>query len=238
MKTNQAIFIIGSPGSGKDVVIRDISSKYNLVEFTSVQIDEMLSNDVAFKRAKMEKQDALLDGKSVIVTANSYDLNFISTKRVLESVGYEIHLVLVEANLDTSMKRLEGRQNLSECLMKIGLGSSNKGSILKEFSSNVIVDNSAQLDLSEQRDFTFSILHDFDFTVPDIEIEELVSSFRDKLFTKSISESIYSPEFDASPSMFTNSNDTPALVKRDTIKNVLNKTKKILFKQKVIPKNI
>ena len=76
MQTKQAIFIIGSPGSGKDVVIRDISSNYNIVEFAATQIDEMLSNDAAFKRALPEKQDSLLERTSILISTNSFNLNF------------------------------------------------------------------------------------------------------------------------------------------------------------------
>ena len=35
MQNKQAIFIIGNPGSGKDVAIRDITSNYNIVEFAA-----------------------------------------------------------------------------------------------------------------------------------------------------------------------------------------------------------
>ena len=56
MQKNQAIFVVGSPGSGKDVFIKDMTSNYNILEFTSSQISEMLSDDAAFKRAKTEKK--------------------------------------------------------------------------------------------------------------------------------------------------------------------------------------
>ena len=88
MQNKQAIFIIGNPGSGKDVAIRDITSNYNIVEFAASQIDEMLSNDAAFKRATDEKKDALLERKSILVTGNAFNLSFAITKEVLESVGY------------------------------------------------------------------------------------------------------------------------------------------------------
>lgn len=172
MQTNKAIFIIGSPGSGKDVIIRDISSNYNIVEFTSTQIDEMLSDDTSFKRAKIEKQNSLLERRSILVTANSYDLGFVLTKQVLEFVGYSTHLIFVEANISTSYERLHNRNNLKESLNKISIGNSNKISILQLFDSKVIVDNSEVLNLTESREYISDILDELQFksnlTVEDI----------------------------------------------------------------------
>lgn len=163
MQKNKAIFIIGSPGSGKDVIIRDITSNYNIVEFTSTLIDSMLSDDAAFKRAKTEKQDALLENRSILVTANSYDLSFIITKNILESIGYFTHLIIVEANLSTSYSRLNNRSNLRESLDRISIGNVNKPPLIELFSSNINVNNSEILDLSESREFVSGILDELQF---------------------------------------------------------------------------
>lgn len=172
MQNKQAIFIIGSPGSGKDVIIRDISSNYNIIEFTSIQIDEMLYNDSAFKRAKPEKQDSLLERNSILVTGNSFDLNFVVTKEVLEAIGYSTHLIMVEANLGTAVERLRNRKNLKESLDRISVGNANKQSIISLFNSFVIVDNSEYLDLSESREFIYDILEDLTFK-SSISLEEI-----------------------------------------------------------------
>ena len=163
MQKYQAIFFIGSPGSGKDVVIRDTISNFNIVEFTSVQIDEMLSDDTAFKRAKYEKRNALLERNSIIVTANSFDLGFVVTKSVLEAVGYTTHLVLVEANLAVAYERLQNRNNLKESLERISIGNNNKSAILEVFDSGIIVDNSENLDLIESRSYISDVLNELTF---------------------------------------------------------------------------
>ena len=175
MQTHQAIFIVGSPGSGKDVVIRDISSNHNIVEFTSIQIDEMLSNNDIFKRAKIEKKNSLLERTSILVTANSFDLNFISTKKVLESIGYTSHLIMVEANLEVSYDRLCNRNNLKESLERITLGNSNRNSILELFSSKMIVENSKSLNLSESRKFLSDILDELNFK-SDLSLEDILKT--------------------------------------------------------------
>jgi dephospho-CoA kinase len=172
MQKNQAIFIIGAPGSGKDVVIRDITSNYNIIEFTATQIDEMLSNDTAFKRALPEKQESLLERNSILITANSFNLNFALTKQVLESIGYSAHLILVETNLSVSIERLKTRNNLKESLERITIGNANRKSILELFESNIIVDNSETLDLSEARIYILDILSELSFK-SDLTLEDI-----------------------------------------------------------------
>lgn len=185
MQSKQAIFIIGAPGSGKDVVIRDISSNYNIVEFAASQIDEMLSNDAAFKRATEEKQDSLLERKSIIVTGTSFNLSFAITKEVLESVGYSSHLILVEADLSVAIDRLKTRQNLKESLERISVGNSNKQSILGLFESQIIVDNSKVLELEECRTFIYDILNELSFKT-DLTLEEILKDKKQrKLYSKS-----------------------------------------------------
>lgn len=246
MQSNQAIFIIGSPGSGKDVIIRDIISNYNIIEFTSTQLDEMLSDDVAFKRSKVEKRNSLLESKSILVTANSYDLGFIITKTVLESIGYSSHLIIVEANISVAYDRLQNRKDLKESLNKISLSNSNKESILKEFNSSIIIDNSEQLNLCFQRTFISNILSDLKFESK-LKLSDIV---KPKLKSKIVPaqsaigdvgtvvftghmESIDSPSFDM-PTL--GSGSVESIPKNSS--STFMKAKKILFKKKVIPNGI
>lgn len=259
MQTKQAIFIIGSPGSGKDVVIRDICSNYNIVEFTSTQIDDMLSDDAAFKRAKLEKQYSLLENLSILVTANSYDLGFVLTKEVLEAVGYTTHLILVEANLSTSFERLHNRKNLRESLEKISSGNSNKISIQQLFPSRIVVDNSEVLDLSESRNFVFDILDELSFktdlTLEDITKVKLKKKLKGTVPGDSVdnrgltpgtwssylgvSESSDVPSFDLSPIATLPMDDVPRhMPSNQKARKVLNKTRAIIFNRVAVPKSI
>lgn len=173
MQNKQAIFIIGSPGSGKDVVIRDITSNYGIVEFTSTQIDEMLYNDAAFKRAKSEKQDSLLERYSILVTGNSFDLGFVITKDILEAIGYTTHLIVVEADLGIAVERLKDRKNLKESLDRISVGNANRQAIIGLFNSCITVDNSKSLDLTESREFIYDILEELTFK-SDLRLDEIL----------------------------------------------------------------
>jgi dephospho-CoA kinase len=265
MEKKQAIFVIGSPGSGKDVLIRDITSNYGIVEFTSSQIDEMLSNDVAFKRAKPEKQNSLLETTSIIVTANSFDLGFVITKEILEAVGYTTHLIFVEADLSVAVDRLRSRKNLTESLARITVGNSNKQSILGLFESKLIVDNSVVLNLIESRNFISDILDELSFkselTLEDLPVSKLKKKLKnivpgalpkDITDTRSMTpgtwstfggcaESVDFPFSEITPTatgpmqkMVPVSVDSRSDQDKERTKSVLNKIKKINFKQ-VIP---
>jgi len=173
MQNKHAIFIVGSPGSGKDVVIRDITSNYGIVEFTSTQIDEMLYNDTAFKRAKSEKQDSLLERYSILVTGNTFDLGFVITKDILEAIGYTTHLIVVEADLGIAVERLKDRKNLKESLDRIGAGNANRQAIIGLFNSYITVDNSKLLDLAESREFIYGVLEELTFK-SDLRLDEIL----------------------------------------------------------------
>ena len=189
MQKKQAVFIIGSPGSGKDVVIRDIASNFNIVEFQSTQIDAMLSDDATFKQAKYEKRNSLLERNSLLVTANSFDLGFILTKSILEAVGYTTHLIFVEADLSVACDRLHGRTNIKESLDRISIGNSNKDAILKLFESSVLIDNSKTLDLTESREFVSDILEELSFK-SDMTLESAVNLGSIKAKISKVSDTI------------------------------------------------
>lgn len=268
MQNKQAIFVIGSPGSGKDVIIRDIMSNYNIVEFTSTQIDEVLSDDTAFKRAKPEKQFSLLERTSILVTANSYDLGFILTKEVLEAIGYSTHLIFVESNLSIAIERIHNRKNLKESLDKISIGNSNKSSIISIFNSNIIVDNSEVLNLIECREFTSGILDELSFKstlcleeIKPVKLKKKLKNVipgsipKDITDTRSMTpgtwstyngcaESIDFPFSEITPQatgpmqrVSSSSADMRSDQDKERTKQVLNKVKKINFKQ-VVPRGI
>ncbi len=259
MKNKQAFFIVGSPGSGKDIIIRELKSNYNIVEFTSLQINEMLSEDSCFKRAKPEKQNSLLFRESIIVNCKSYELNFVVTKHILESVGYTSHLIFVEADLETSFERIKNR-NLTESLEKISIGNANKSTILQLFSSQIVIENSNNLNLSEFQQFILDKLNDFSFLNIGFSLQEK-KDFKLKL-RKTIPsnvtdargeqitgwtghmESIDYPDYTLPPvatgpmqAIKTISSDPRSDKEKVKMQQVLNTTKKIIFK-KTIPKHI
>lgn len=259
MKNKQAFFIVGSPGSGKDIIIRELRSNYNINEYTSSQINEMLTEDSCFKRAKPEKQNSLLYRESIIVNCKSYELDFVVTKHILESVGYNSHLIFVEADLETSFNRIKNR-NLTESLEKISIGNSNKSTILQLFNSNIVVENSNTLDLSEFRKFILNNLNDFSFLDINFSLEEKkdfklklkktvpsnVTDARGEQITgwTGHAESIDYPDYTLPPvatgpmqAIKTISGDPRSDKEKVRMQQVLNTAKKVIFK-KTIPKHI
>lgn len=203
MQKNQAIFVVGSPGSGKDVFIKDMTSNYNILEFTSSQISEMLSDDAAFKRAKTEKKNSLLYRESIVINCKSYELDFITNKDILEYVGYSTHLVLVEANMKVSYERVKNR-NVKESLERISQGNNNRNSILEIFESKIIVDNSETLNLTESREFINTILDDLVFK-SDLTLESVVKdkSLKKKLKSKIVPDDRFNSDAGNLNFMFT-----------------------------------
>lgn len=260
MQKNHAIFVIGSPGSGKDIIIRDISTNYPIIEFSSNQINSMLSEDAAFKRAKPEKQNALLYRESIIVNCKSYELDFVVTKHILESVGYNVHLILVEADLKTAFSRIKNR-NLQESFEKITMGNNNKPTILKLFESNLIIENSGNLNLYPVIKFYSDILGGLKFetklTIGEIVKPKLKSKLkaivpgietdaRGEQITgwTSHAESFDFPDYAVTPiatgpmqQIKYSSVDQRSDQDKERTRSVLDKTKKIIFK-KIIPINV
>lgn len=185
MQKKNAFFVIGSPGSGKDVVIRDIISNYNIQEFTSEQIESMLSLEENFNKSKYEKRKALLNRDSIIVNCKSYDLNFITSKYILESVDYTTHLILVEANIKTAFSRIKNR-DLKESLERISQGNANKETILESFNKKIIVKNSENLCLTECREFVSEKLSDLVFKSTLTADKFFKNRFKDKIKGKGI----------------------------------------------------
>ena len=118
MNKNKAIFVIGYPGSGKDIVIRDICSNYNIVEFTAAKLFDMLTNNNCFKNSNVQKQTALLENNSLLVTANAFNMEFNTIKQILEHIGYSTHLIFVETAFPIAIERLKDRLSLNELFLK------------------------------------------------------------------------------------------------------------------------
>jgi len=95
------IFLLGGPGSGKDYVLNNIFSRFDLTE---VQLDQVLTG----------KANELIESKTNIVINGAADLDKIElVKSILE--GYEFDTVYVSVTNKVSRTRNEGRdQPLAE----------------------------------------------------------------------------------------------------------------------------
>lgn len=96
---NRAIFLVGGPGSGKDIVLKEALSNFNIREFNTEQVKNVVKK--FFKEI-------------LVITGNAYNYDKIKeSKEILESKNYLTSMIYVDVSDDVSRQRLINR-GLSE----------------------------------------------------------------------------------------------------------------------------
>jgi dephospho-CoA kinase len=133
-KMKNAIFIVGGPGSGKDILIKNICENYSIPEYTLEQI-------IKFKGIK----------ETILVKGNAYDLYKISEcKRLLEDNYYKTSLIFVDVKESVSKHRLSNRTISEEVRKNRFISSKNNLEIFDNiFESCYTFDNNK--DISYQK---------------------------------------------------------------------------------------
>lgn len=90
----KALFLLGGPGSGKDYVINNIMSKFNLVE---VQLDQILNGS-------MSAQD-LIENKTNLLVNSPADMDKIALVKSTLGEAYDFNYVLVSVTNKVSRER-------------------------------------------------------------------------------------------------------------------------------------
>lgn len=95
-----AIFIVGGPGSGKDVLLRYVSEKYSIPEYTIEQLN-----------SKLHKNQVC---ENFLVKGNAYELDkIVYIKRLVEDNYYNASMIFVDVENDVSLSRMSSR-NINE----------------------------------------------------------------------------------------------------------------------------
>lgn len=95
----KAIFLVGGPGSGKNVLINNVLNKYSLKEYKLEQLESIGYNL----------------NRSIIISTNADNFNGIKhSKELLESNGYKTSMIFVDVSNEVSMSRISNRAKLSE----------------------------------------------------------------------------------------------------------------------------
>lgn len=88
-----AFFLVGGPGSGKDIILKNIFHTQNISEFNIDQIKQ-----------------SVFYTENMVVVANAYDIEKIRiVKNLLENLYYKTNLIFVDVSTETSKIRSEGR---------------------------------------------------------------------------------------------------------------------------------
>lgn len=95
----KAIFLVGGPGSGKNILLTSVLNKYSLNEYKLEQIESIGYN--------------LNDSLIVSTNANNY-IGIKHVKESLESNGYKTAMIFVDVSSDVSTSRILNREKLSE----------------------------------------------------------------------------------------------------------------------------
>lgn len=166
MKT--AIFLVGGPGSGKDLLLKKVFEFYNFNEFNIDQI----------KPKKFYSEN-------MVVVANAYDFEKIeNAKIVLEKCYYKTSMVFVDVSDSVSKSRLNGRSVNEEVRKeKHNISRNNYDKFVEIFDHCFYFDNSYEI-LSQKMITQFMQL--------DEEIKNLLETPLNK-FKKKIKAKIETP---------------------------------------------
>lgn len=101
LKENTALFLLGGPGSGKDILLRETALGSEVMELGLARLHDACVN---------QKDIVEVDGRPLIVNGNADDAEkVLLTKKVLEAVGYKTAMVFVAVSDSQSKSLNESR---------------------------------------------------------------------------------------------------------------------------------
>lgn len=98
--SNKVIFLIGGPGSGKDILLKTVLQKYNLLELKLEQSIPILTEEKQFN----------FENKNVIISTKANDYSIIASNKILwEHLNFETSMIFVDVDPVISKQRLQSR---------------------------------------------------------------------------------------------------------------------------------
>ena len=103
----KAVFVVGGPGSGKDIILREAFSNTTLVEHNFTQILSILNdNQNTIVKSKDLRKESIRTKQSIIINGSATELDMISyIKESLEHIGYDTMMVFVSTTNEFSSNR-------------------------------------------------------------------------------------------------------------------------------------
>lgn len=106
ISTAKAVFVVGVPGSGKDVLIRSINSMCSITEMNHNQAYAMLCLGFVAENNNDRATASIMNKSPLIITAPATDINHIThINESLHELGYSTNLVFVNTTNDISSVR-------------------------------------------------------------------------------------------------------------------------------------
>ena len=164
---NKAIFVVGGPGSGKDIVVRQILSMHNIMEMNQNQIHILVSDkENRHNKSKSVYVESIQKHQPILINGPADDserMFFIKEK--LECLGYNSLMVFVSTTNDISKYRNE---NLSRVMNenvrynKWSTSQKNKKIFKDVFENFIEIDNNQSIDyIIESSDLTLKRINKF-----------------------------------------------------------------------------
>jgi dephospho-CoA kinase len=164
MKTKKAVFICGSGGSGKSTISKEYFPNFNVIDVDIIYEELLLKNnlglkikdfslenktisDTLFEEAKglnNEKFNKSIGlGKNIVIDSIGRDFEVILYQRsLLEKMGYETFMIMVYAELETCVERVEKRDRVYNQNITIDswyLSYSNISNFKREFKDRFML---------------------------------------------------------------------------------------------------
>ena len=173
MKKN-TIFLIGGPGSGKDIIIKESMANQSIKEYKIEQI----------KNVKLFEEN-------IVITANAYNFDLIkSVKEEFDNLNYNTFGIFVDVSNEVSRERLSGRTIQEESRVTRLLESKENLERFNELFSNLFYFNNSYSFESNQiqeqlkdigKRISIEIFSNNLELVAEVNLDNFVTSFRNKL---------------------------------------------------------
>jgi dephospho-CoA kinase len=170
-----AIFLVGGPGSGKDLIIKESLVRHNVKEYNIEQI----------KNIKLFEEN-------VVITANAYSFDKIKeTESIFENLKYNTFMIYVDVCNEVSKERLSNR-DIDETVRITRLLESkeNLNKFKSIFQTVYTFDNSYLLESDNIQNQLYSINKQLDIEIfsnnlelfAEVEIDPFINRFKNTLF--------------------------------------------------------
>ena len=164
---NKAIFVTGGPGSGKDVIIREILSNVDITEVNHMQAYNYLADKKRlFEKSNDFRRETIRTHQPFIINAPADDIERISyIKEELEEFGYNTLMIFVNTTDNVSKNRNEKLSRMmfeSVRHAKWTNSQNNKTEYKEKFDNFIQIDNNQTMEhIEEEIELTYKKINKF-----------------------------------------------------------------------------